>query len=228
MSLSTLSKGLPSFLTRKGAVSDSPVFRVFKGSGDSENGLEKWQIALLVGSPIVFGAAFYYYYFHVRNTNDDIGKSKETKNGIGKRGTIAQIKVPDDPYDRAVYYKNQGNNLFCKGNYEAALEVYSKAIECCPSDKYETLAIFHQNKAAAYEATKNFEKVIEECTNALRHNKTYVKALQRRAKGNVDFLELFLFKQSNNNINQSFLTDYFNSIRIIGKDKRCLKRYYRS
>lgn len=190
MSLSTLSKGLPSFVAKKVDGQKPSVFNVFRGSGESDSGLEKWQIALLVGSPIVIGAAFYYFYF--RNIEDE--NKSDSSNGPKRvnndKRKSDEAKIPGDPYDLAIYYKNQGNNLFGRGNYDAALEAYSKAIECCPVDKYETIAIFHQNRAAAYEMVKNFEKVIEECTLALQHNKTYVKALQRRAKGTTKMATL--------------------------------------
>jgi import receptor subunit TOM70 len=44
------------------------------------------------------------------------------------------------------------------------------------------LSTFYQNRAAAYENLKDYEKIIEDCSSALELNVKYVKALTRRAK----------------------------------------------
>lgn len=171
MSFSTLTKGLPKFLSK-------PVNDDLSTRG---NGLEKWQIALLIGSPIVIGAVFYYY--HNRKTihrNDKkLPRDKLKKDGYADANQVTELT---DPYNLAIHHKNQGNKLFKQGKYDEALDCYSKAIECCPKDKTSDLSIFYQNRAAVYETNKNYEAVVEECSKAIKLNRKYIKALQRRAK----------------------------------------------
>jgi len=48
-------------------------------------------------------------------------------------------------------YKNAGNVRFTLGKYNEAIAQYNKAIDICPKESVDDLAIFYQNRAAAYE-----------------------------------------------------------------------------
>jgi tetratricopeptide (TPR) repeat protein len=52
---------------------------------------------------------------------------------------------------QAESYKNKGNKFFNRGKYDKAISYYNLAIDTCPKENSEKLAIFYQNRAAAYE-----------------------------------------------------------------------------
>ncbi|XP_011062092.1 PREDICTED: uncharacterized protein LOC105150602 [Acromyrmex echinatior] len=60
-------------------------------------------------------------------------------------------------------------------------EESDKPINICPKENKE-LAIFYQNRAAAYEQLKKYSSVKADCTKALELNPKYIKALLRRAR----------------------------------------------
>ncbi|KAK9472781.1 uncharacterized protein V1510DRAFT_416890 [Dipodascopsis tothii] len=72
-------------------------------------------------------------------------------------------------------FKSAGNDAFNSKSYEAAIDLYTKAIECKPN------AVYFSNRAACYNAVGNWEKVVEDTTSALALEPEYLKALTRRA-----------------------------------------------
>ncbi|KAI9823192.1 MAG: TOM (translocase of outer membrane) complex component [Thelocarpon impressellum] len=74
----------------------------------------------------------------------------------------------------AATLKVAGNKAFGSKNYNAAIDLYSKAIVCKPDP------IFYSNRAACYNALGDWAKVIEDTTAALALDSEYVKALNRR------------------------------------------------
>lgn len=75
----------------------------------------------------------------------------------------------------AVELKEKGNDYFKNGNYEDAIEYYSKAL-LCKED-----AIYYGNRSACYNALGDYEKTIEDTTKALELDPQYIKCLFRRA-----------------------------------------------
>ncbi|XP_067131668.1 mitochondrial import receptor subunit TOM70 isoform X2 [Centruroides vittatus] len=145
----------------------------------------KWQIALAVGTPLAIGLAYWYlrsckYSKNEKPKNKDSEKKKES-NAIGAEGD-QEGTVSQDPYEKAKSYKNKGNRFFKDGKYEKAIECYTEAIGICPPSKINDMATFYQNRAAASENLRNYDEVIEDCSRAIELNKTYIKALLRRAK----------------------------------------------
>ena len=53
--------------------------------------------------------------------------------------------------EQARAIKQQGNELYKQQKFEEAIKCYKEAIQVCPADKKEDLAIFHQNLAAVYD-----------------------------------------------------------------------------
>ena len=135
---------------------------------DQEKGLEKWQIALLTSAPIVVGATVYYYY---RRSAANPTEDSCDKNML----------------NTALDYKIKGNKYFKDGDYSNALLYYTKALKHCPVEDKSQAAIFYQNRAASYEMLKQYENVIQECSHAIKLNKKYIKAFQRRAKGRCSY-----------------------------------------
>ncbi|GAA6040771.1 hypothetical protein JCM8097_003289 [Rhodosporidiobolus ruineniae] len=75
----------------------------------------------------------------------------------------------------ALKLKARGNKLYSSKQYDEAVRYYSKAIEC------EEQAVFYSNRAACYTNLNDLDKVVEDCTSALRLDSSYIKALNRRA-----------------------------------------------
>ncbi|MCO5589853.1 hypothetical protein L7F22_043822 [Adiantum nelumboides] len=71
--------------------------------------------------------------------------------------------------------KTAGNKAYQKRNFTQAIEYYTKAIAAKP------MAVFYSNRAACYSNLNQPENVIPDCNSALAMDKTYVKALNRRA-----------------------------------------------
>ncbi|XP_032787115.2 mitochondrial import receptor subunit TOM70 [Daphnia magna] len=171
--------------------------------------LPKWQIALAIGAPVALGLGIWYYRSRTNKTQSAEKEDKQIKknvadaaasvsvpietqkdakkvNGIGKineKESVAPVvEEEEDPFKQAQTYKNKGNKYFKEGKYSDAIKCYQQAIDVCPKDKIQDVSTFHQNRAAAFEQLKNYEAVIRDCTEALKYNGKYVKALHRRAK----------------------------------------------
>ncbi|XP_005735079.1 mitochondrial import receptor subunit TOM70 [Pundamilia nyererei] len=155
----------------------------------SGTGLPRWQLALLVGAPIVLGVGAVYLWNRSR--------TKEKK-GTGERktpeGSASPVQGQDgesrsgreqesmSPLDRAQASKNKGNKYFKAGKYENAIQCYTEAIALCPTEQKSDLSTFYQNRAAAYEQQMKWTEVVQDCSKAVELNPRYVKALFRRAK----------------------------------------------
>lgn len=91
--------------------------------------------------------------------------------------------------EEAESYKNKGNEAFKLENYEEAISLYSKAIDLAEKDSRD-LSTYLKNRAAAFLKTKNYEKVIKDCDEALRIVSEDPKALFRRSQA-LESLERF-------------------------------------
>jgi import receptor subunit TOM70 len=85
-------------------------------------------------------------------------------------------RLPEDKRQSlAQTLKTTGNKAYQKTNFEQAIEYYTKAIAASPA------AAYFSNRAACYHNLGQPQKVIDDCNEALKLEKTYVKALNRRA-----------------------------------------------
>lgn len=155
------------------------------GNGTNSSGLSKWQYALLFGTPVAAGLAYWYY----KRTRDrkkmspDPGTAKSTKSLDRAHANHSRSAADvENPYEKAKAFKNQGNKYFKGGKFDKAIECYTQAITVCPKEYVSELATFFQNRAAAFENLKNYKEVIADCSRAIELNGTYIKALHRRAK----------------------------------------------
>lgn len=72
--------------------------------------------------------------------------------------------------------KNLGNEEYGRGNYDTAIDLYTKAIEMD-----DTNPIFFSNRAQAHLTLGNFEQAIEDCDSALKIDQQFIKAYFRKA-----------------------------------------------
>ncbi|ELU37069.1 ADP/ATP carrier receptor [Rhizoctonia solani AG-1 IA] len=93
----------------------------------------------------------------------------------------AEIKAlpTEDRLKRAAELKSRGNSAYTQRDFELAVNLYSQAIAMSPKPE----AVFYSNRAACYTNFKppQHQKVIEDCTQALKLDPKYAKALNRRA-----------------------------------------------
>ena len=93
--------------------------------------------------------------------------------------------------------KSLGNGCIANSQYDKAVSCYSKAIQYCPESNTSDLSKLYHNRAVGLDGLKEWQMVIEDCTEALKLNPHYVKALQRRARA---------FDQMNKKLNTKVFT----------------------
>lgn len=78
--------------------------------------------------------------------------------------------------------KEEGNELFKKGDYAEAEDIYSQALLKCPALYRKERAILYSNRAAARLKQDKTEPALTDCTKAIELNPDYIRALLRRAE----------------------------------------------
>jgi len=87
---------------------------------------------------------------------------------------------PSDPVAAAEAAKTRGNELYKRGEYSAAVDMYSKAVRLQPSN-----ATFRINRAAAALMLERAQDALEDCQAALAVEPTLIKAHVRGSKAHV-------------------------------------------
>lgn len=77
--------------------------------------------------------------------------------------------------------KEQGNELFKSGKYREANTIYSEALQVDTLNT-EVNSKLHYNRALVNTKLGNLSEAIADCTDALKMNQNYLKALLKRAK----------------------------------------------
>ena len=80
---------------------------------------------------------------------------------------------------QAEEHKKAGNQCYASGDYEGAIQMYSKAIHTAPKTA-ESSAAYYCNRAACHMKTENWRDVEKDCSAALKVQPEYEKALLRR------------------------------------------------
>jgi len=88
--------------------------------------------------------------------------------------------------------KQEGNECFSTGKCEQAVIKYSDAIAACKKGEDDLKCTIYANRAACNRQLYLHDKVVEDCTEALRINDKHVKALIRRGQG-YEALERFKY-----------------------------------
>lgn len=163
------------------------------GDSDPSTGLNKWQLALLIGAPVVIGGLVYYLYYS-DGSSDAVDSSKPKTSLVSSGIKVRPARSPSNSKSSGskkssltlpaeILAKNKGNEFFRLHKYKEASECYSEAIKQCPEGKKEDLATFYQNRAASNEMLGGDSvSIISDCTEALKLNPRYVKALIRRSR----------------------------------------------
>lgn len=81
--------------------------------------------------------------------------------------------------------KEKGNELFKAGKYREAHQIYSEALEIDPLNKEINSKLFY-NRALVDTKLGNIRDAIKDCTEALKINDQYAKALIKRARCHYD------------------------------------------
>jgi DnaJ family protein C protein 7 len=80
--------------------------------------------------------------------------------------------------------KEEGNTAFKAKDYRRAIDLWAQALEVDPTNKDMNAKILG-NRAQAYINLKEYDSAIQDCTEALRLDPGYVKAMKIRAKANA-------------------------------------------
>ncbi len=81
--------------------------------------------------------------------------------------------------EQATAWKDKGNAEFKSCKYTAALALYTRGIECCPS------AALLGNRAAVHLKLESFGSAMADANTAIQLDKTYVKAFYRRGSAYI-------------------------------------------
>lgn len=77
-------------------------------------------------------------------------------------------------------FKNQGNELYKRGDYRGAIEKYTRAIDAAP-----TVVAYYGNRAAASFMIGQHRDVITDCNRAIVFDPTFFKGYVRKAKAQL-------------------------------------------
>ncbi|CAG9831368.1 unnamed protein product [Diabrotica balteata] len=82
---------------------------------------------------------------------------------------------------QAEAFKEEGNTAFKNGNWDEAVNLYSKAISLSKEDT-RIISVYYKNRAAAYLKQENYEAALQDCNACLQIVPTDPKALFRRCQ----------------------------------------------
>ncbi|CAA9991209.1 hypothetical protein, conserved in Apicomplexan species [Plasmodium knowlesi strain H] len=119
---------------------------------------------------------------------DDDGECADDQDGGGGQ-SIEEIK-------------DQGNELFKKGDYTQAIFYYNKALKKCKEKS--TKSILYSNRAACYSHLENWNQVVEDCNKSINYNENFVKSYIRRSNA---YEQLEKYNDASNDLNKAITLD---------------------
>lgn len=90
-------------------------------------------------------------------------------------------KMKDPEANDYTKLKESGNEAFKQGDYETALDFYTKALKVTSDDSHERATCL-KNRAAVYLKKEQYDKVVDDCTKSLEIVQDDPKALFRRCQ----------------------------------------------
>ncbi|KAJ2000308.1 TOM (translocase of outer membrane) complex component [Coemansia thaxteri] len=131
--------------------------------------------------------------------------------------TDAQIAALDKATAKrhAQSLKSRGNKFFQAKRFPKAIELYTQAL------RFEKDPVFYSNRAACYAADSDHDRVIDDCTSALKMEPRYVKALMRRAQA---YESTERFRDSLYDFTTACIMEDFNNNQAATSAERVLKK----
>merc|ERR1712013_636714 len=99
-----------------------------------------------------------------------------------KMGRIEEIENLEDNIDEPEKLKEAGNDAFKRGNYDDALECYTKAIRKTKDTFEKQKAVYYKNRAACHLKMENYDDAVFDCNKSLELVPKDPKALFRRCQ----------------------------------------------
>lgn len=115
----------------------------------------------------------------------------------------------------AAKLKTTGNTAYQERKFEPAIKYYSQAI------LFKADPVFYSNRAACYTNIEKYDNVVSDCTDALKLDKAYVKALVRRA---VAYEHLEKYKESLLDFTAASIIDEFKNQTATQAVERLLRK----
>jgi len=97
-------------------------------------------------------------------------------------GRIEEIENLEDNIDEPEKLKEAGNDAFKRGNYDDALECYTKAIRKTKDTFEKQKAVYYKNRAACHLKMENYDDAVFDCNKSLELVPKDPKALFRRCQ----------------------------------------------
>ncbi|KAG5513876.1 hypothetical protein PMAC_000498 [Pneumocystis sp. 'macacae'] len=126
---------------------------------------------------------------NISNEQNNFGENieKEMKNPAENEhleNTNNLLKNEQENTTIAEKHKLNGNEMFRQAFFDAAIASYQKALNICSPNAKNQRAIYHANIAACYIRQELWDQAVDACTQALKEDPSYVKAMHRRAQAN--------------------------------------------
>ncbi|KTW32484.1 uncharacterized protein T551_00574 [Pneumocystis jirovecii RU7] len=124
----------------------------------------------------------------ILNETDSFNKNSEKK----IKNTAENERIEDNDLleneerntEIAEEHKLNGNRMFRQAFFDAAVASYQKALDISSPNAKSQRAIYHANIAACYIQKELWDQAVDACTQALKEDPSYVKAMHRRAQAN--------------------------------------------
>ncbi|XP_015269501.1 PREDICTED: RNA polymerase II-associated protein 3 [Gekko japonicus] len=105
---------------------------------------------------------------------EELDKEDSTHDSVSLESDSEEDGIHIDT-EKALIEKEKGNNYFKQGNYDAAIESYTKGMNADPYNP-----VLPTNRASAFFRMKKYSTAESDCNLALAINKNYTKAYARR------------------------------------------------